>query len=328
MKRWLSVAGWIAVSLFVSPSAFAVGTIAGTDIDNVATVQFEIQGNVVQQNSNTLTVTVAEILDVDVTLQSPQIPVSAGDVNRSLAFLLTNIGNGTETFALAIDSALAGDDFDPVPSIPSSIYFDTDSSGDLSAGDVPYNPGVNDPVLAPDAGVTMLLVNDIPGVQVDGDIGRSELSAASTTGTGNPGDVFGNAGDGGVDAVVGNSGGDDAEFGEYIVSDVDLTIVKTATVLDPFGGTEPVPGAQITYQVVVTATGTGTAINALFSDLIPINTTYVPGSITLNGTPMTDAPDADAGEFIGGASPAISVDLGNLDAAAGAQTIAFSVTID
>ena len=174
----------------------------------------------------------------------------------------------------------------------------------------------------------MLLANDIPGGQSDGDIGRSELSAASTTGTGNPGDVFANAGDGGVDAVVGNSGGNDADFGEYIVSDVDISAVKTATVLDPFGGTEPVPGAQITYQVVVTATGSGTATNSVFSDLIPANTTYVPGSITLNGTPLTDAPDADAGEFIGGANPAVRVDLGNLDQAAGPQTIAFSVTID
>ncbi len=327
MKRWLCAAAWIAASVIVSPAVFAVGTIAGTDIDNIATVQFEIQGNVVQQNSNTLTVTVAEILDVDVTLQSPQTPVSAGDVNQSLAFLLTNIGNGTESFALAIDSALAGDDFDPVPSVP-SIYFDTAGSGDLSAGDTPYNPGVNDPVLAPDGSVTMLIANDIPGVQVDGDIGRSEMSAASTTGTGNPGDVFPNAGDGGVDAVVGNSGGADAEFGEYIVSDVNITAVKTATVLDPFGGTEPVPGAQVSYQVVVTATGSGTATNSVFSDLIPVNTTYVPGSITLNGNPLTDAPDADAGEFIGGANPAVRVDLGNLDQAAGPQTIAFSVTID
>ena len=136
MKCWLRTAVLAVAMVCASPAALAVGTIAGTDIDNVATVQFEIQGNVVQQNSNTLTVTVAEILDVDVTLQSPQTPVSAGDVNQSLAFLLTNIGNGTESFSLAIDSALAGDDFDPVPSVP-SIYFDTDGSGDLSAGDTP-----------------------------------------------------------------------------------------------------------------------------------------------------------------------------------------------
>ena len=188
--------------LSVSPLVFAVGTTAGTDIANSAQVDYLVAGTPVTQNSNILVVTVAEILDVNVLLQSPTVPVTPGDVNRSLLFTVTNIGNGTDDFVLSINSALPGDNFDPVPSA-TSIYFDSDSSGDLSAGDTPYNAGVNDPQLAPDASVNVLLVNDIPLGLLDGDLGFSELTATSLVGTGAPGDVFGGLGDLGTDAVIG-----------------------------------------------------------------------------------------------------------------------------
>jgi uncharacterized repeat protein (TIGR01451 family) len=244
-----------------------------------------------------------------------------------LLFVVTNTGNGTETLSLALDSALGGDDFDPIPAVP-SIYFDSDSSGDLSAPDTPYNPGVNDPNLAADASVDILIVNDIPAALADGNIGFSQLSASSTTGTGAPGDVFPGLGDGGVDAVVGTSGATDADTGQYVVGDIQFTVAKTATVSDPFGGTQPVPGAQISYQIVLTPTGSATATNSAFGDTIPPNTTYVPGTITLNSVPLTDAADADAGEFITVPAPEIAVALGDLTAASGAQTVTFDVTID
>ncbi len=305
----------------------AAGTAAGTVIDNTADITYEVGGTPLSQTSNTDTVTVAELLDVDVTLQSGPVSVATPEVASELLYVVTNTGNGTETLSLAINSALGGDDFDPVSAGP-SIYFDTDASGDLSAPDTPYNPGVNDPNLPADASVDILIVNDIPAALADGDIGFSQLSASSTTGTGTPGDVFAGLGDGGVDAVVGTSGATDADTGQYVVGDIQFTVVKTATVSDPFGGTQPVPGAQISYQIVVTPAGSATATNSAFSDPIPPNTTYVPGTITLNGAPLTDAADADAGEFITVPAPEIAVTLGDLTGTSGAQTITFSVTID
>ncbi len=305
----------------------AAGTAAGTIIDNTAVINYEVSGSPLSQTSNTNTVTLAELLDVDVTLQSGPVSVTSPDTARELLYVGTNTGNGTETLSLALDSALGGDDFDPVPAVP-SIYFDTDGSGDFSAPDTPYNPGVNDPILAADASVDILIVNDIPAALADGSIGFSQLSASSTTGTGAPGDVFVGAGDGGVDAVVGTSGATDADTGQYTVGDIQFTVVKTATVSDPFGGTQPVPGAQIDYQVVLTPTGSATATNSSFSDLIPPNTTYVPGTMTLNAAPLTDAADADVGEFVTAPAPEIAIVLGDLTGGSGAQTVTFSVTID
>ena len=73
--------------------------------------------------------------------------------------------------------------------------------------------------------------------------------------------------------------------------------MKSQTVVDQFGGSAPVPGARINYTVVVSATGTGIAATSVFSDNIPANTTYVPGTLRLNSAALSDAADADAGEF-------------------------------
>ncbi len=316
-----------ALLLVQAAPAWSAGTPAGTVIDNAATVTFDLGGTPVTQNSNTVSITVVERIDVVVTLQSAQVLVAANDADRTLLFTVTNTGNGTETYQLAIDSVLAGDDFDPLPAVP-PIYFDTDGSGDLSAGDVAYVLGTNDPTLIADASVDILLANDIPGAVLNGQIGRSELTATSTTGTGNPGDDFPGQGDGGVDAVIGATGGESAEFGEYVVSDVAISIIKSVVVSDPFGGTDPLPGATLTYRVTVEVTNSGTATASVFSDPIPADTTYVANSITLNAGALTDAIDADAGELDTSVVPTVVVRLGDLTQADGVQTVEFRVTID
>ena len=317
-----------AVLLSMAPSlAFAVGTPVGTVIENTATVTFDVAGSQVTVQTNTTTMTVVERIDVAVTVQSPQVLVAANDTSQALLFRVTNIGNGTETFQLAIDSALGGDDFDPVPAVP-PIYFDSDGSGDFNAGDVAYTPGANDPVLAADAAVDVFLVNDIPGGVANGNSGLSQLTATSLTGTGAPGTEFTGQGDGGVDAIIGASGGEDLDTGEYLVSDVQVNVVKAQVVTDPFGGAQPIPGATITYTITVEVLGTGTATASAVSDLIPTYTTYVPASITLNAVSLTDAIDADAGEFDTSGAPTVVVRLGDLTAVAGIQTVVFQVTID
>jgi len=303
----------------------ALGTAAGTSIANTATVDYSLGGATAQATSNTTTVAVAEIVDVAIALQSPTVSVAGGASNEALLFLVTNTGNSAETFALEGDSVLVGDDFDPTPAAP-FIYFDTDGSGDLSPGDTPYVAGSNDPVLAADASVAVILVNDIPAGVPDGR-GRSALGVTAGTGIGAPGTVFPGQGSGGVDAVIGTSGGAASVFGEYLAGDIQISAVKSQTVLDPFGGNRPLPGAAITYQIVVTATGTGTALGAALRDAIPTDTTYVAGSMTLNGAALSDATDGDSGSFA--TAPArVAVGLGDLTAAAGPQTIRFRVTID
>jgi uncharacterized repeat protein (TIGR01451 family) len=307
--------------------AHAVGVAAGTNIDNTAQVTYSVGTVNTTATSNTTSVKVAEILDVVVTLQTPSVPVTAGATKQAMLYRVTNTGNGPETFRLQMTSTLGGDDFDPVAATP-SIYFDSDGSGDLSAGDTAYVVGSNDPVLNADAFVTVLVVNDIPAAVVDGNRGFSRLSADSRTGTGTPGTTFAGQGAGGTDAVVGTSGAISQATGQYLVTGVAVTAVKSQTVVDQFGGARPVPGARINYSIVVTATGSGSAASSVFTDSVPANTTYVPGTLRLNSAVLSDAADADAGSFLTTPNAHVSVQLGTLTQASGAQTVQFAVTIN
>lgn len=311
-----------------STAVQAAGTAAGTTISNTATVSYTRDGSPVTADSNTDTVRVAEILDVVVTRVSPVVTVDAGATREELVFTVTNTGNGDEAFQLLADSAgITGDDFDPNLSSP-ALYFDTDGSGDLSAGDVAYVPGSNDPLLAADASVRVLVVNDIPAGTADGALGRSQLTARARTGTGPAGTSFAGEGDAGVDAVAGTTEADGVEYGEYEVQTLRMAVVKSQTVTDPFGGTQPVPGARIRYRIEVTVSGGGTAASASFDDPIPANTTYVAGSLALNGDALTDSADADAGAYAAAPAPRVQAALGDLTQGSGPQIIEFVVTIN
>ena len=324
--RWLSVAALAPLSapLF----AHAAGTPAGTNIQNTAQVSYTVGSSTVTASSNTSTVRVAEMLDAVLTLASSTVQVSPGATAEELVFTLTNTGNGSETFNLtALSAGVVGDDFDPTLAVP-AIYFDSDSSGDFSGPDVAYTAGANDPVLAADASVRLLVINNIPNTALNGNRGRSQLTAAAASGTGAPGTSFGFVGDGGVEAVAVTTGGDAVLFGEYLVADVQLSAVKTQSIVDQFGGQRPLPGARINYQIVVTHSGSGTATASGFSDLIPANTTYVTGSLQLNGAALSDTADGDAGTFVSAPAPEVRVTLGDLGGASGPQTIQFAVTIN
>ncbi len=324
---WTRRITYLTFLCVLSAPAAAVGTAVGTVIENTAVVNYDLSGTPLTIQSNTTTLAVAERINVTVTLQSPQTPVAPGDAARALLFTVTNTGNGSETFQLAIDSLIAGDDFDPTPAVP-GIYFDTDGSGDFNAGDQPYTPGSNDPDLLADESISVFLVNDIPSGLANGLTGRSELTATSATGTGAPGTVFAGQGDGGVNAVIGSTGGEAEDTGEYLVSDVQVSVTKAQLVNDPFGGNEAVPGATLTYTIVVNVNSIGTATASIVRDAIPPFTTYVPNSITLNGSALSDLADTDEGEFDTSGAPSVVVRLGDLTQALGAQTVEFQVVID
>jgi uncharacterized repeat protein (TIGR01451 family) len=239
-----------------------------------------------------------------------------------LSFVVTNTGNGSEAFRLTANGSVGGDQFDPTTT---SIVLDTNNNGVYDQGlDTVYIAGSLDPSLAPDTSVRVFILSTIPGSSADLDRGIATLTAAAVTGTGAPGTNFAGQGQGGGDAVVGSSGADDTDDGAYIVQNATVALVKSATVADPFGGTEPVPGAIITYRLVATVSGTGTLTNLTIGDAIPANTTYQLGSITLQSAALSDAADTDAGEF---ATNAVSVRLGALSGGT-SRTITFRVRIN
>ncbi len=318
----------ISIASAFASNAQAAGVAAGTAINNTAEVSYSVGTVTATETSNTVSVTVAEILDVEVTVQTPTVGVAPGAAGQLLRYRVTNTGNGPETFRLLMDNALGSDQFDPVAASP-AIYLDTNNNGTLEASDAQYTAGTNDPALNADGFVTVFVLNDIPLAVVDTNTGRSNLTAEARTGTGAAGTTFAGQGVAGTDAVVGLTTARVTGTGVYRVDAIDISANKTQTVVDRWGGSRPVPGATINYTVVVSATGTGTAAAAQFTDNIPANTSYVAGSLRLNTIALSDdTADADAGAYEAAPTARVRVALGSLTQAGGSQTIQFAVTIN
>jgi uncharacterized repeat protein (TIGR01451 family) len=315
--------GSVSLAALCMPGkAQAAGTRAGTLIENTASATYDVGATQVSVASNTDTVRVDELIDavVDWT-DAADVTTLPGATGQILAFSVTNSGNGAEVFALSTVSTVGGDDYDPTVT---SIVID-DGDGVYEPGqDTVYVPGTNDPVLQPDASVTVFVLSTTPAGTGDGDRGGVQLIATSRTGTGAPGTSFAGQGEGGGDAVVGTTGGDGSDDGFYSVSAASVSLAKSAVVLNQFGGADAVPGATITYTIVATTTGSGSLANLAINDAIPAGTTYVAGSLRLGATSLTDAADADAGRF---ASNAVTVSLGTVPGGQ-TRTVTFQVTIN
>ena len=318
----LAAVSAVSAGVLATP-AFAAGTPAGTSIQNVATATYDTPAGEASVDSNMVELKVDELLDVTVSWADPaDVGTAPGLTGQVLRFTLTNGGNGAERFQLATVGTGGGDDFDPAVG---GIYLDTNGNNAFDAGvDTAYVAGSNDPELGPDQSMSVFVLSTIPASAEDGDRGRVQLTAAAATGTGAPGTSFAGLGQGGGNAVVGATGADAEDDGWYKVSKAAIGFVKSAAVTDPFGGSNRVPGATITYTLAATVSGSGSLANVRIADAIPAGTSFAPGSITLEGSALTDADDADSGKFTG---TGISVGLGTL-AAGASRTVTFKVKID
>ena len=310
----------IAAALITTP-AHAGGVKAGTLIENTASATYDGGAGPVTIPSNTITVKVDELLDVTVTSRDSG-PVSAAPGSAVLTFELTNTGNGPEAYTLTANPAVSGNDFDTTVN---GIAVDTNGNG-------VYDPGVDQMLTGPattaaiaaDASLTVFVLVTIPGGVADGDQSDVSLLAEAVTGTGAPGTAFAGQGAGGGNAIVGSTGANATATGSLSVGITDVDLIKSATVRDPFGGTGIVPGATITYAIRAEVRGSGSVSDLVVTDAAPADTTYVAGSLKLDGATLTDAADADAGRS---GTSGISVDLGTVSGGS-SHTVTFQVTID
>lgn len=310
------------VSAFAGQAAHAAGVAAGTSITNVATATYTSGTGSSTVQSNTVTVKVDELLNVAVGSLTSS-PVSAGSGAAVLAYSVTNSGNGNEAFNLTADPAVSGNAFNGTIQ---AIAIDSNGNGTYEPGvDTLVTNGAAGPLLAADQTIKVLVLVDLPAGAGDAQTSQVRLTATAVTGTGTPGTVLAGRGDGGVDAVIGASHASSNALDALIASLATVTLTKSATIADPFGGNSPVPGAVVTYSLLAHAIGTGTASGVHVTDAIPAGTTYKAGSLTLGGTALTDAADGDAGT---GGAAGIDVSLGSFAGGAPDKTITFQVTIN
>ena len=286
--------------------AWAAGTPAGTAIPNTAVLRYTMNGTPGSVSAASTPVIVARVVGVTVTWQdSSPTPATSPDIQRPLAFIVTNTGNGPDTFRLSRDNVLAGDQFDPVDSVPAAIWLESGAQpGFQPAGaspDVVYVAGANDIALAADASRVVHLSSSIPAGLATGATGKAVLVARSTVvpAGATPGTQVGL--DAGVPIVVGRGGGRASATGSYLVSSVAVGIAKSVSaVRDPAGGSTVTSGSVLTYRLVVTAVGVGAVTGLVVTDPLPTALTYVPGSLTVDGAVRTDAADGDDSSFAAG----------------------------
>ncbi len=301
--------------------ARAADAAAGTLVTNTAQVQYTEGASVLSQTASA-NFTVDQLVNVTVTWQNTS-PVSVvdGAAQQALSFLVTNTGNGPDVFKLA-DTLVtpSGASFTPAGCL---VYFDTANTGVYNSSDVLYTPGSNDPSLVQNAAVKMLIVCNVPNTAADLSQGQMQLGATSNTVSGLH-NVNTGGGVGGVDAIAGLTGGIGTSTGTYVVHEVALAYVKSAAVSAPGGGNQPVSGATVTYTLTVTPSGSATAGSVVVTDPVPANTTFVPGSLLLNGTAVA----AGTGDYNVTTPGAVTVKLGNVAGSAIAQIVKFQVTIN
>jgi uncharacterized repeat protein (TIGR01451 family) len=356
-----------AVLLLASvQQAHAFGTTQGISVANTASVDYTVGGvNQPDVSSNAATFVVDRRINLTVAeVGGIATDVIPGSIDRITTFTVSNTTNGTQDFRLVAtnDAAGAGTAFGDTDNFEgSSLRVFVDNGNGI------YDPALDTAIfideLGADQTLTVFVLVDIPGGQVNGDTAGITLrafaansgvvatlgaDATQTAGADTPlvvdtvfGDTAGAANTTGDLARDGSHSDDD----EYDVVTAALTVIKSQTVIsDPFNGAanpKAIPGAVIEYCIDINNTGATQADAIVLTDAIPANTTYQAGTIRVavagagtactsgSGTAEDDdaAGGGDAGDFNVTTAGAVTVRGGNIAAAARYKAL-FRVTID
>ena len=305
--------------LFTSaPYALAVSTASGTNIDNTATLGYEVAGiNQADITSNTVSFVVDALVDLTVT--------GGGDQNGTpgqpvaLEFTVSNDGNETYDFTLSSEFANNAGEF-----TATGLTLHVDTDGDGVNNDAASTTIDN---LTADSSVKVWLVGTIPTSATDNQTATYHLMASARLADGNPIPaettdtattkqyVYGDA-SGPHSTDNANDTHHSASL-QFIAQTAALSIVKSSAVIwDPINlASNPlhIPGAIIEYTLTINngagvETATAIAItDVLNSNLSPPtdpNRQYSAGSSiqvtapNINGGAtknLTDASDADEG---------------------------------
>ncbi|WP_155908198.1 DUF11 domain-containing protein [Asticcacaulis sp. YBE204] len=299
--------------------------LAADAITNTAYLQTTLGGEPVRLASNTQTLRLTQLLDVRLqNLNEDELVAEAKQDDFTAIFFLTNSGTHLDTFSLSAQLN------NPKVTLR-GLWIDRNNDGAFDPDiDTPVTDGI--PLQAGET-VSILAVSQI-GDMADDERATLSLTANSRTGTGPAGTVFSGAGVNGLDAMTGKTGGTATAEARIVVVNNDreddgsgnggVTLSKSFAVTT-LSGPQPTRGDIITYTLIATFPTNARASGARIIDAIPAGTTYIPGSLTLDGAVLTDATDSDAGAYDTSAQ-SLGIALGD-PAGAATRTVTFKVTI-
>ena len=328
-------------ALTLSLDVNAQGVEAGTNITNIAIVNYQISGieqiPIESSPSGNSQVGLGNGLSTDFVVDrkidllvtgNTNTNVTPGDSQAEVTFTLQNQGNATQEFSLDVDSLITTDDFDI-----SNCNIEVRSvSGTAVAGvTLPTSGNIK---LYPDQQANIRVLCDIPtnnsGLPISSG-NTSFLSLIAKAEKNNDGSITEAStvlnSVAGIETVFVDSAGDDDSVTDgkhssrraYIASSstASPTLVMNKTiesVVDTSNGNSAITGSEVTYKILVSSSGIGTIENLLITDPTPLGMTYKPGSIKLNNVSQSDISDLDSTDFGVTSVDTATINIGNIPA--------------
>ena len=283
------LAGWALCALLGAVPAGTVDaqTAAGTRIVTYFTGTYEASNGTPYTVTDSIVLVVGQAAGVDV--DPPRGATVSPGVTVVFAHVVTNLGNGPDSMLVAVTSRAGW---------ATRVYLDADGDGALGAGDPPLAGPI---ALAMGASARFLVAVDVPSTRaVRGVTDSVDVRATSR-----------------YDAAVA-----DALVDAIAVRDAGVVITLDKTVDRPTARV----GDVVTYTISYVAAGPGTATEFEIADAVPAGSSYLPGTMRWNGTPVTDAAGDDVAFFDAGGNRLV-FHIGDV---AGGQSgvVTFQVRVD
>ena len=275
----------------VSQSALAAGTLSGTSIGNLATLNFSVGGTAQPAIGSTVggntvgagtptTFLVDNKVNLSVVESGGAVTsVVPGTVNQVTTFIVTNTGNTAQGYTFVAANQTGGavilGTADSIDVSNFRVFIDANGNGI-------YDSGVDTATailsLAPDISATVFVLADIPAGATNGQ--QANITLTATTTTVNTAIAVAQslvADTAGVDIVfadpltieLGFVGASPARDGQatardaYRISSAVISVFKTsALICDPFNGNafpKNIPGSAVQYAITITNASTATA---------------------------------------------------------------------
>ncbi len=346
----------LALNFFSPHLLYAQGSQAGVQVENTAVVTYSIDtqaqspiesspfGNTIPGlgKGQKTVFTVDRKIDLLVT-SGGNANVTLGDTQAELSFTVLNEGNDIQELILTLDSSLPSDNFD-TNNCTVSV---TAVSGSPLAGVI--LPTTDNVKLKADQLATISAKCDIPilnagqAIQV-GDTSLLSLIAVVEKNSDGSTTIETTISDSAsvIDTVFSDGAGTDdalhdashSSRGTYVALDSSqpapptLNIDKVILgVVDSQGGNTAVAGSEVTYEIKITSSGTGTINNVIITDPTPADMTYKASSLVLNNSSLSDGSDADSGDYGATTANTATVNLGTITAG-NQHAIQLTYTID
>ncbi len=268
----------MTIALLFGQQAMAIGTAAGTQIDNTATVDYTVNSI----NQTDISTSVSFVVDrrVDFLLSEvggALVNVTPGQTDAFFDFRLTNDSNSPLDFSIALNELVGGTVRGVADTTNMQAFDYAVSTGSAANGDLPparLGPQFVDELAADDSilirvfgdAALAMLNGQVAGLQLDATAG--EPGAATTEGSAlvvvadtalGIENVFADAGNDGVESI---SDG-------FIAVSAALAVTKTyAVIAGDLGSGMPIPGATVEYTITVANSSTSAADAVIIVDAI------------------------------------------------------------